>query len=186
MGREKKRFLEDTVKPILIYGSKKLRQRTEPIGLISSDFDQILRDMQEVLDETKGIGLAGNQIGVMKSIVLISLPTATKFFINPRIVNFTEETDEDYEACLSIPIPKENLPKISRAREIIVHYQDTNFNHHETKFDGLLSRILQHEIDHIHGILMIDKTTAEWKRKNKKWLRDVKNRKVDIPYSHKY
>jgi len=166
------------MKPIHIYGSKKLREKSEEVTVVD---EQLLSDMEEVLDTIGGIGLAANQIGVLQRVIFLNLPGARKFLINPIILEQTGLT-EDYEACLSIPM--KNWPTIFRSAEIIVHYQDRELNHHESHFDGLLSRVIQHETDHLNGVLIIDLASSEWRRKNKRYLRDLRQKKIEIPYPH--
>ena len=146
------------------YGDPILKQKCEEV----KDFDQNVRllykGMLRFLRESKnGVGLAAPQIGSNKQIIVIDAYSASgynthpnNFFClaNPKIVQKSNECDKDFEGCLSLP----NISvKVKRAKQIKVEAWSLNKNQHiSIKADGLLARVLQHEIDHLQGILIID------------------------------
>ncbi len=138
---------------IITHPNPILRQRAQKIENIS-DIEKIIPDFIKTMKEKKGIGLAAPQIG--KSIQLIAIQTKddAQIFINPKITwkSFKKEIAE--EGCLSIP---NTFGKVKRSYKITVKFQDQKGQKQKLITKGLYARVLQHEIDHLNGILFIDK-----------------------------
>lgn len=150
--------------PIYTYGQPVLRREAEEIDSTYPDLDKLIKDMYETLDRSEGIGLAAPQVGLSIRLVVINLnPLAEDMpeykgyvhtFINPYIeeVDDTEmETME--EGCLSIPGIHESVKRPTRVH---VTYLDENFQPHDEWVDGYLARVMQHEFDHLDGIVFTD------------------------------
>lgn len=152
------------IREIKKYPNPVLRQKAEKIREITPKIRQLADDLMETMlkSEQEGVGLAAPQIGVSKRIFIAQtdgfgeLTTSKKpaVFINPKIVKKSRKTEKAEEGCLSLPGV---WLKIKRAKELEIEYLDINGKKIKTKAEGIFARILQHEIDHLNGILIIDK-----------------------------
>ena len=146
------------IKKILIEPNKILRQVSQPVLEVNKEIQSLLDDMLETMYSANGIGLAAIQIGVPKNLVVIDLLTKEKkkdpmFFINPKILKKSSKMSKYEEGCLSIP----NLfAEVKRPSECEIEYLDYEGNKKSLKATGLLATCIQHEIDHLKGILFID------------------------------
>ncbi len=148
--------------PIYAYGQPVLRKKAEEIDFNDPELTKLISDMFDTMYDSNGIGLAAPQIG--KSIRLFIVdgsevedihPEAFKeVFINPTILEEFGTEWEFEEGCLSIPDVRAN---VKRKGELKIHYWDANFQEHTKSFDGMAARIIQHEYDHIEGILFTDR-----------------------------
>ena len=147
-----------TVKKILVEPNKLLRQVSRPIKEVNKEIQSLMDDMLETMYSANGIGLAAIQIGVPKNLIVIDLMTKEKkknpmFFVNPKIVKKSTKMSKYEEGCLSIP----NLfAEVQRPSECEVEYLDYEGRKKILKANGLLATCIQHEIDHLKGILFID------------------------------
>jgi peptide deformylase len=146
------------VRPILVLPDARLRLVSEPVKNIDGEIRGLVDDMFETMYDAPGIGLAAIQLGVPRRIITADLakkdePRAPQVFINPEIVSRSEELSTYEEGCLSIPDIHEDLERPARVR---VRYVDRDGTPHEVEADGLLATCLQHEIDHLNGVLFID------------------------------
>lgn len=149
--------------PIILYGSSSLRKHCKEVNDID-DVHQISRMLFETLKKAKGIGLAAPQINLIKRAFVIDTSplneddlTIEKFegiFINPEIIDSDSENIIFREGCLSFPGIFE---EVTRPEKILVRFQDVLFTSHEEELDGIKARIFQHELDHLDGVLFIDK-----------------------------
>jgi len=145
------------VLPIRKYGDEVLRRPTEMITSIDADLQTLIDEMVETMYAAPGVGLAANQVGVSKRLMIIDLSVGRhagelNIFINPEIVEREGSITED-EGCLSIP---DFLEGITRPERVKVRYRDRNGHEREMWGDGLMARALAHEIDHLNGGLFID------------------------------
>ena len=146
------------IKKILIEPNKLLRQVSQPVDEVNKEIQKLMDDMLETMYSANGIGLAAIQIGVPKNLVVIDLLTKEKkkdpmFFINPKILKKSSKMSKYEEGCLSIP----NLfAEVKRPNECEIEYLDYEGNKKSLKATGLLATCIQHEIDHLKGILFID------------------------------
>ncbi len=146
------------VREILILPDKRLRKVSEPIKKIDAGTRKLIEDMFETMYDAPGIGLAAVQIGTTKRVVTMDLakkeePKNPQVFINPEIVWSSDEHATYEEGCLSIP---ETYSDVERPAQVKVKYLDAEGVQREVEANGLLSTCLQHEIDHLNGILFID------------------------------
>ena len=147
-----------TVREILILPDKRLRKVSEPVKKIDAGIRKLVDDMLETMYDAPGIGLAAIQIGTSKRVVTMDLakkeePKNPQVFINPEIVWSSDEKAVYEEGCLSIP---EIYSDVERPAQVKVKYLDLEGELHEIEANGLLSTCLQHEVDHLNGILFID------------------------------
>ncbi|KAA0972348.1 peptide deformylase [Aureimonas fodinaquatilis] len=147
-----------TVKPLIILPDPLLRVQSKPVERIDDELRRFSDDMLETMYDAPGIGLAAIQVGVPLRMLVIDLakdeePKAPTTFINPEIVQFSDEASVYEEGCLSIP---EYFAEVERPASLTVRYQDLDGKTQEVTTDGLLATCLQHEIDHLNGILFID------------------------------
>jgi peptide deformylase len=146
------------LRDILIIPDKRLRLVSEPVKKIDAEVKKLVEDMFETMYEAPGIGLAAIQVGVPKRIVTMDLSKkdedkAQRVFINPEIVWSSDEKNVHEEGCLSIP---EFYEDVERPAQVRVKYLDLDGKEQEIEASGLLATCLQHEIDHINGVLFID------------------------------
>ena len=138
--------------PIKIYGSPVLRQEAAPVEKITDDLIGLIEDMKQSLCYHQGIGLAANQIGVARRLFLADGGGGLKAFINPRIIE-SEGTAVAEEGCLSLP---EIYIDVQRRSSLLVEYLDENEEIARMEADGLWARVIQHEYDHLEGIMISD------------------------------
>jgi len=140
------------------YPEKILKQKTAPVGTINSEIHHLIDDMIETMYAARGIGLAANQVGVSKRLCVIDTSGREEkgeliVLINPAIVG-KEGAEESDEGCLSIP---GYLPVIKRSAKVVVKCLNREGKAIQFEATGLLARALQHEIDHLDGLLIIDR-----------------------------
>ena len=146
------------LRDILILPDKRLRQVSEPVKKIDAGIRKLIEDMFETMYEAPGIGLAAIQVGTPKRIITMDLakkeePKNPQVFINPEILWTSEEKAIYEEGCLSIP---EYYSDVERPAQVKVKYLDREGEPREIEANGLLATCLQHEIDHLNGVLFID------------------------------
>ena len=147
-----------TIKAILTEPNKILRQVSKPVERVGKDEQNLMDDMLETMYEAKGIGLAAIQIGVPKRIIVMDLSKEEgkkepRYFVNPIIKNKNLNLSKYLEGCLSIP---DQFAEVDRPSTCEVEYLDYNGNKKLLKADGLLATCIQHEMDHLEGVLFID------------------------------
>ena len=146
------------VRDILILPDKRLRQVSKPVAKVDAATRKLVEDMIETMYAAPGIGLAAIQIGEPVRVVTMDLakkdePKQPQVFINPELVWTSDAKNTHEEGCLSIP---EYYEEVDRPAEVKVRYTDLQGEAHEIAADGLLATCLQHEIDHLNGVLFID------------------------------
>ena len=146
------------LRDIIILPDPRLRVVSDPVKEIDADTRKLVADMFETMYGAPGIGLAAIQVAVPKRVVTLDLakkdePLQPQVFINPEITWSSEEKGTYEEGCLSIP---EYYEEVERPARVKVKYLDLDGKAHEVEADGLLATCLQHEIDHLNGVLFID------------------------------
>ena len=169
-----------TVKTILTEPNKILRQVSLPVEKIGKEEQVLMDDMLETMYMAKGIGLAAIQVGVPKRIIVMDIGNKDKekepmYFVNPIIKNKNSEHSTYEEGCLSVP---NQFAEVNRPSSCEVEYLDYNGNKKILKASGLLATCIQHEMDHLEGILFIDYLSKLKKMMIVKKLSKQKN-KVD-------
>ncbi|HQL11675.1 MAG TPA: peptide deformylase [bacterium] len=134
-------------------GDDVLRQKSSPVDKIDRDIKELIKNMNQTMIANDGIGIAAPQVNVLKRIILVRPNNKTYILINPDIKFKSKETAIDYEGCLSVP---EKDVKVRRSKNIIVEFTDIDGERYNMEAKNLLARIIQHEVDHLDGKLIID------------------------------
>ena len=146
------------IKTILTEPNTLLRQISQPVEQVGESEKELMNDMLETMYAANGIGLAAVQIGVPKRIIVMDLSKEKNkklpmYFVNPVITKKNNEKTTYEEGCLSVP---NQFAEIDRSSKCVVEYLDYNGNKQNLQAEGLLATCIQHEIDHLEGILFID------------------------------
>ena len=146
------------VRDILILPDKRLRAVSKPVAKIDAATRKLVEEMFETMYAAPGIGLAAIQIGEPKRVVTMDLakkddPKQPQVFINPELIGTSDEKNVHEEGCLSIP---EYYEEVERPAQVTIRYLDLDGKSHEVEANGLLATCIQHEIDHLNGVLFID------------------------------
>ncbi len=186
--------------PIVAYGDAVLRKKGKDINKDYPKLNEVIENMFETMYNALGVGLAAPQVGLpIRLFVIDTTPFADdedltkeeqdqlkgfkKVFINAKIL---EESGEEWsfnEGCLSIPDIRED---VSREETIKIEYFDENFEKHTEEFNGLIARVIQHEYDHIEGILFTDKLSSLKKRLLKGKLSNISKGKIKVDYRMRF
>lgn len=179
--------------PIIAYGNPVLRQKAKDIDANYPELDTLIKDMFDTMYAASGVGIAAPQIGKSIRLFVIdaspyddeeaSLKDFKKVFINPQILEESGDKWLSSEGCLSIPDIRED---VSRHPDLTISYFDENWVQHEESYSGLAARIIQHEYDHIEGILFTDKLSPLKKALLKGKLDAISKGKVEVDYKMKF
>lgn len=159
---------------IRTYPSGVLRKKCSLVKGVGSEEKMLLSDMTRVMYSSNGIGLAASQVGITKSIAVVDAGTGLIKMANPMIVSGKGSSSME-EGCLSVP---DNYVNVKRAAEIAVSYLDENDKECKKTFCGLVARVIQHEIDHLNGKLIIDYVSWYGRLRKKRQYSDVTGRKT--------
>lgn len=178
------------VYPIYVYGTSVLRKKTKDIPRDFEGLGEFVDNMFETMKVSDGIGLAAPQVGKSVRLFVVDatemedeegegLADFRKAFINPRIIEETGERWSFNEGCLSIPGIREEVEREERIR---IQYYDRDWNFHDEIYTGIKARIIQHEYDHLEGILFVDKINPLRRRLINGKLQSISRGKVDTEY----
>jgi len=142
---------------VTTYGDPVLRRKAEPVNIIDDDIRDICRTMVEVMIRENGVGLAAPQIGVSKRIFVMDVDDEFHVFINPELVERSDETEEMREGCLSVPGVDAPVPRSVRA---VVEGLNLEGEQVRLEGEGLIARAIQHEMDHLDGHLFLDQLST--------------------------
>ncbi len=176
--------------PIVTYDDPVLTTKAEPVTENSEELQQLIRDMFETMYNAEGVGLAAPQIGRSIRLFVMDADPFTdddekqgnygpKTIINPEITWQSNDITEHEEGCLSLPEVREN---IKRPEKITLTFLDENFEENKLTVDRMLARVIQHELDHLDGILFIDHLGSFRKRLLKSKLRQIAEGKIQASY----
>ncbi|MDR0681714.1 MAG: peptide deformylase [Dysgonamonadaceae bacterium] len=178
--------------PIYLYGHPVLRKTTKDISPDYSNLSVLLENMFETMYKADGIGLAAPQIGLEDRILVVDLspykdqdPTCDGFkkvFINAHIIEKDGEENTMEEGCLSIPTIHEKVPRFNRIR---IQYLDENLQPHDEVYEGYKARVIQHEYDHLDGILFVDRISGLRKQMIRSKLNKISKGIVNCSYKVK-
>lgn len=190
----------EMILPIIAYGDPVLRKKGEDIPQDYPELAKLVSDMFDTMYNAHGVGLAAPQVGLAVRLFIVDtapfgeddelseeeqkqLSTFKKAFINPVILKEEGEEWGFNEGCLSIPEVRED---VYRHEKITIEYYDENFNKHTDVYDGLIARVIQHEYDHIEGILFTDRISSLKKRLINKKLQNIMEGKTRPDYKMKF
>ncbi|HAH62852.1 MAG TPA: peptide deformylase [Treponema sp.] len=157
-------------------GEEVLREKAEPVAEVTDEIRKLTDDMFEAMIAADGVGLAGPQVGrPIRLFVVIADDNVRRVFINPQIIATSEELSDYDEGCLSIPGVWES---IKRPAKVTVQALNENGKPFTLEADGLLARVIQHEYDHLDGILFIDRGDSEFAEKTKEQFKKREERAV--------
>jgi len=175
--------------PITVYGDPLLRKKAKEVAKNFEGLDEVIENMWETMYYSDGVGLAAPQVGKSIRVFLIDASSGAdeepelegfkKVFINPEIIELGGDEWVMNEGCLSLPEIREDVKRPDYVR---IKYYDENFELHEEEFSGFAGRVIQHEYDHLDGILFIDYLSPLRKRLLKSKLRGIATGKVTPHY----
>ena len=146
----------------LIAPDPRLKKKSKPVDTVDAETRQLMDDMLETMYAAPGIGLAAPQVGVLKRVIVLDIDreevkTGPLFMANPEIIEASDDDVTYEEGCLSVP---EHYSDVARPATVTVRYLDRDGKKQELACEGLLATCVQHEIDHLDGILFIDHISA--------------------------
>lgn len=172
--------------PITLIGDKILRHKAKRVHDVDVETVELIKNMFQTMRNANGIGLAANQVGADKAIIIVDVSAVEQYkhikptvFINPEITYRSEEKIVMEEGCLSIP---DIRCEIERPKDIIIKFKDTDMKEQQLEASELLARVIQHEYDHIQGILFVDLIDQTEKKKLKKPLSRIRSRQLEVDY----
>lgn len=188
------------IRPIVAYGASVLKKKAEIVQADTPDLTQLIEDMWETMYASHGVGLAAPQIGRSLRLFVIDaepfasdedlepeeaevLKTFKKVFINPTIILEEGPLWGFTEGCLSIPDIREEVLRKTTAH---IEYYDEKFQHHKAEYSGLAARVVQHEYDHIEGILFTDHLSPLKRRLLKNKLTNISKGTLSVEYPMKF
>jgi len=174
------------LKTILTAPDPRLKKKSKPVASVDAEVRQLMDDMLETMYAAPGIGLAAPQVGVLKRVIVLDIDredvkTGPLFLANPEIIEASDEDVTYEEGCLSVP---EHYSDVVRPARVKVRYLDRDGKKQEMACEGLLATCVQHEIDHLDGILFIDRISrlkrSLYVQKRKKALRRESEEGEDV------
>jgi peptide deformylase len=171
--------------PIYTDGSPLLREKAKPVKQLTDNVIAVIINMFETMRKANGIGLAANQVGILKRIIVVDVSEMEGLedikpiaLINPEVIEKNGSCVLE-EGCLSVPGIHEN---VERAKSITVRYKDTNFKTIELEANDTLARVILHEIDHLNGVLFIDYLSPDQKKLYEEDLQKIRQGEIDVDY----
>jgi len=148
--------------PIITAPDARLKKKSKPVETVDDGVRRLMDDMIETMYAAPGIGLAAPQVGVLKRVIVLDIEredvkTGPLFMANPEIIDASDEDATYEEGCLSVP---EHYSEVARPAKVTLRYLDRDGKKQEMKCEGLLATCVQHEIDHLDGVLFIDHISA--------------------------
>ncbi|HOV11393.1 MAG TPA: peptide deformylase [Bacteroidales bacterium] len=175
--------------PIIAYGTPMLKKKSDDIDNTYPDLKKLIADMYETMYASIGVGLAAPQVGLnIRLLVVDTHPYAEdypegkdfkKVFINPQITEYSGKEWSFNEGCLSVPEIRED---VVRPETIKIEYYDENFKFYSEEYSGIISRVIQHEYDHLEGVLFVDRLSSLKKMVLKRKLTDISKGLVKTKY----
>lgn len=179
------------------YGTRVLRTKAKPVTKIDEELIKLIMDMFDIMHAANGIGLAANQVGKLRRVIVVDISDIEKdekttdedlkhrfkpyppiALINPEIV-LVEGKWTMEEGCLSIPNVRD---PVERDEKITIRYKDASFHDVQIETDGLLARVILHEIDHLNGVLFIDHLSAQQRKVHKEQLKQIQRGEFEVDY----
>lgn len=148
------------IRQIVQYPDPILKREAKEVTKFTERLHRLLDDMAETMYDAHGVGLAAPQVAILKRVMVVDVGEGLHEFVNPVIVEKSGEQIEPAEGCLSIP---GLLGRVRRSQKIRVKAQDRNGNPFEIEAEGYFARAIQHEIDHLNGVLFLDVAEKVWR-----------------------
>lgn len=171
--------------PIYLYGQSVLRKKARVVKTYDAELVSFADDMGETMRKANGIGLAANQVGDLRRVIVVDIGALEELegepplaMINPEILSRNGEWSME-EGCLSIPDLRE---EVSRHETIRVRFTDVEFKDREMEASGLLARVIMHEVDHLDGVLFIDHLSAMKRKILRGRLNKISRGKIEVTY----
>ena len=178
--------------PITAYGDLVLKTKAKPIKKDYPNLKELIGNMFETMYNAKGVGLAAPQVGLSIRLFIVDgapydedeeVKNFKQVFINPQIIKEEGDRWKFNEGCLSIPGVRED---VLRKPQVELEYEDENFEKHHKVFTGMIARIIQHEYDHIEGVLFTDRISAMRRRLIKNSLLNISKGEVEVDYKMRF
>lgn len=177
--------------PLVIAPDPRLKTRSEAVEKIDDSIRKLVADMFDTMYQEKGIGLAAVQVGVMKRVLVADvswrdedgIPGKQYVIINPEIVEQTPKLHSYKEGCLSFP---DQFAEVTRPESVRIRYLDLEGKPQEESFDGLLATCIQHEIDHLNGVVFVDHVSSIKRDMILRKLKKMKKLGYFEPHSHEH
>ena len=163
------------MRQIVTYPNPVLREKAQPVESIDDDLRALIDDMAEVMYDDDGIGLAANQVGDLRRVIVIDAGEGFAAFINPEIVSRAGEAEGMEEGCLSLPGIRVH---VKRPTEVKMKAMNLEGEPVEVEAEGMLARVLQHETDHLNGVMIIDHASPLQRSLFKNKLRRLEKEQV--------
>ena len=176
MGERETRAQREARREIRVIGDPVLRERAREVTIFDRSLRKLAKRMIRIMHDAPGIGLAAPQVGVIDRVIVYDVDDDPKVLVNPVLSDFSEEREESDEGCLSVPGVA--MP-IERSLTVRVSGRDETGAALDFVAEGLEARVIQHEVDHLDGVLIVDRTTREARATALRALRD--GTAVDAP-----
>jgi peptide deformylase len=156
------------------YGSAILRSKAKPVTEFDGALEQTVEDMKKTMAEANGVGLSANQVGIPKALFIARLSEdgEVKPYVNPTLILLSDEIEKAEEGCLSIP---GIWVEVERYLKLRLEAQDIKGNPVELELEGHPARVVQHEMDHLNGVLIIDRIPPAERRRIADQLEEIRN-----------
>ncbi len=178
-----------SIRPIITYNDPILSRKCEPVGEQSEELQELIDDMFDTMYHARGVGLAAPQVGELLQLFVIDADAMTEdagepslgpmVFINPQVEPVGEEVLVLEEGCLSIPTVRDEVTRPERVR---VRWLDRTFQEREQEFSGWAGRVIQHEYDHLQGILFLNYLTPFRRRIHRPLLEKIETGRLETDY----
>jgi peptide deformylase len=171
--------------PIYLFGADVLRKKAKPVREFDDTLIELIQSMFETMHNANGVGLAATQVGVLDRVIVVDISdmeegkgTTPMVFINPELATKEGESSLE-EGCLSIPGVRDIVP---RSEKVTVRFRDGSFQDATIEATGLLGRVIQHEVDHLNGVLITDYLSAAKRRTHKTQLDAIRKGEIEVSY----
>ncbi len=171
--------------PVYLYGADILRKQAKPVRELDDTLIELIHSMFETMHNASGIGLAANQVGDLNGVIVVDISdmeegkgTKPLVLINPEVASKEGESSLE-EGCLSIPGVRDI---VSRSEKVTVKFKDGDFQDATIEAAGLLGRVIQHEMDHLNGVLLTDYLSAAKRRAHKAQLDAIRKGEIEVNY----
>jgi peptide deformylase len=158
---------------IKTYGAPILRSKTKPVTEFNEELAKTVEQMKKTMQEANGVGLSANQVGINKALFIVKLGEEVYAFVNPELVPLSNEKENTEEGCLSIPGVWVDVERYLKVR---LRAQNLEGETIEIELEGYLARVVQHEVDHLAGVLIIDRIGPDERRRIAEQLEEIKNK----------